>query len=145
MNKKIARLFVAAAVLFLIAGCGMDNNQESQKLDKRIPEKVTFNKDIRPIFSKICFTCHGPDKHNNPSELRLDVREMALTKLEDQSLAAITPFKPEESQLIHRIRSSDPNVVMPPPDFKHRLNEYEKQLLERWIEQGTTWSAPVFR
>ena len=131
LKDKIARLFVVAAALIFIAACDLDNSQKSQKLEKRIPDKVTFNKDIRPIFSKICFTCHGPDSHNNPSELRLDVRDMALTKLEEQDLAAITPFKPDESQLIHRIRSSDPNVVMPPPDFKHRLNEYEKQLLER--------------
>ena len=41
-------------------------------------EPLAFNRDIRPILSKTCFTCHGPDAAAVKGELRLDVRELAL-------------------------------------------------------------------
>ena len=56
------------------------------------PEKVTYNRDIRPILSDKCFFCHGPDKNRRKAELRLDVREVALEK------EAIVPGKVDESE-----------------------------------------------
>ena len=38
-------------------------------------EPLAFNRDIRPILSKTCFTCHGPDAAAVKGELRLDLRE----------------------------------------------------------------------
>ena len=35
-----------------------------------IPDKIDFNRDVRPIFSDTCFACHGPEKRK--SGLRLD-------------------------------------------------------------------------
>ena len=39
---------------------------------------VQFNRDIRPILSDHCFSCHGPDVQKMKGGLRLDLREAAL-------------------------------------------------------------------
>ena len=65
--------------------------------------EVQFNRDIRPILSDRCFACHGPDRNSKASELtdlRLDVRESAVTDLE-----VIVPGDPDDSTLIDRITS----------------------------------------
>ena len=38
--------------------------------DLSTAQEVEFNRDIRPIFSDKCYTCHGPDKSNRKSKLR---------------------------------------------------------------------------
>ncbi len=43
--------------------------------------EVEFNRDIRPIFSDRCYTCHGPDQANRKSKLRLDTEAGAKADL----------------------------------------------------------------
>src|SRR6266576_6612086 len=79
---------------------------------------VNFNRDIRPIMSDTCFRCHGPDKNARIVGLRLDLREEALKPAIDGKVP-IVPGKPEQSEIITRIFSSDPRHVMPPA-FSHK-------------------------
>ncbi len=105
-------------------------------------EKVDFNRDIRPILSDRCYKCHGPDAKNQKSEFRLDTREKAVKDL--GGYTGVTPGNLELSELHHRIRSDDPDEMMPPPKSKLSLNDKERDLLDRWIAQGakydTHWS-----
>ena len=39
------------------------------------PAKIDFNRDIRPILSENCYTCHGPDAAKLKSNLRFDLKE----------------------------------------------------------------------
>ena len=39
--------------------------------------KIEFNRDIRPILSDTCYTCHGPDKAKRKADLRLDLEASA--------------------------------------------------------------------
>src|SRR5262245_41674075 len=81
-----------------------------------IPEKVRFNQHVRPILSGNCFYCHGPDPKHREADLRLDLREGATADL--GGYAAIVPGKPDESALIQRVSSTDPDEQMPPPASK---------------------------
>ncbi len=106
-----------------------------------LPDRVDFNFHIKPILSDRCFTCHGPDDKAREAGLRLDTPEGAFALLEDSSHYALVPGDPDRSQLYHRIRSTDPETVMPPPESNLALSEYEIALLSRWIEQGAEWKA----
>ena len=81
-----------------------------------------FNRDVRPILSNRCFKCHGPDEQHREAGLRLDLREAAVATL-DSGERAIQPGHPEASELIARIESTDPDLVMPPPQTKATLSD----------------------
>lgn len=104
-----------------------------------IPDEVTFNAHIRPIFSNTCFACHGFDKSHRKADLRLDTPEGAYAKLKDSEIRAIVPGKPEESAIWKHISSTDPEEVMPPPEFHKDLTSVQKSLIRRWIEQGAKY------
>ena len=99
-----------------------------------------FNREIRPILSRNCFACHGPDEHDRRGGLRLDDRAAATSELES-GLTAIVPGNPAASELVARLHATDADVVMPPPESNHVLTAAQKQLLERWIAAGAPYAA----
>ena len=72
--------------------------------------QVEFNRDIRPILTKECTACHGGVKA--AGGLSFIYRELALSQ-GDSGKRTIVPGKPEESEMIRRMRHSDPDEVMP--------------------------------
>lgn len=97
-------------------------------------EPVLFNRDIRPILSENCFSCHGPDKNKRAADLRLDTEEGLRGA--DGTSGAIIPGKPEESLLIQRVIASSPEERMPPPESGKELKPEEIEILKRWIAEG---------
>ena len=96
-------------------------------------ETIRFNRDIRPILSENCFQCHGPDGNTRQADLRLDRREVALSK------GVLTPGDPAASKLVARINESNEVLVMPPLATDKKLSAEQKDLLKRWIEQGAEY------
>jgi len=97
-----------------------------------------FTKEVEPLLVKHCSECHGPDKQK--SDLRLDSRAAAL-KPAKSGKAALVPGKPEESELLKRITTADPDEVMPPKGEK--LTSAQVDTLRRWIAEGATWPENV--
>src|SRR5436189_3028395 len=87
--------------------------------------KLRFNRDIRPIMSDTCFHCHGPDKNARKGGLRLDIREEALKPGKSGEIP-IVPGKPEESEIIKRIFTSDADDLMPPDEAHKELTAPQK-------------------
>ncbi len=102
-------------------------------------EPVDFNRDIRSLISNTCFKCHGPDEAERQADLRFDTREGALADLGGH--AAIVPGKPDESELLQRMTSTDPEVMMPPPGTGRRMTPQEVDLFRRWIAEGANYSV----
>src|SRR5580700_28337 len=101
------------------------------------PATVEFNRDIRPIFSDRCYTCHGPDQANRKSKLRLDIEAGAKGDLGGHF--GIVPGHPAKSEVIRRITAGE-GLRMPPAwTGTVRLSEREISLLTRWVEQGAVW------
>src|SRR5438045_4511328 len=88
-------------------------------------DKLQYNRDIRPILSQNCFACHGPDSASRKAELRLDQRDAAIAS------AALVPGKPDESSLVERIFSTDPDMQMPPASAHKTLKPEQKELLKK--------------
>lgn len=123
------------AILSIFLGVSESFGKES--LTQPLPEKVQFNRDIRPILSENCFQCHGPDENQRKADLRFDEQESAFADL--GGYRAIEPGKPKKSELFKRITASEPRLLMPPRKIDKKLTPYQVALIQRWIEQGATW------
>jgi hypothetical protein len=103
-------------------------------------QDVQFNRDIRPLLSNRCFYCHGPDEKTRKAGLRLDTFEGATR--DRGGYRAISPGKPDESELLRRVTSHEKTEVMPPLSAKKpAITPDEAALLRRWIAQGAKYQG----
>ena len=98
-----------------------------------------FEKEVRPLLSEHCWSCHG--KQQQKGALRLDTRGHLL--LGGDSGKSIVPGKPDESLLIEAVRYE--SYEMPPSG---KLKDDQIKVLEKWISLGAPWpgaddSVPV--
>ncbi len=100
--------------------------------------QTDFQRDIRPLLADRCFHCHGPDAGARKADLRLDVRAGATAQRDDG--AAIVPGDAGRSLMLQRLRSTDPEVRMPPPESGLRVTPEEIARLEAWIEAGAEYA-----
>lgn len=110
-------------------------------------DHIDYNRQIRPLISNRCLACHGPDEGERKAGLRLDTFEGATKDLEGTH--AIVPGKSDQSEILTRLLSQDPEERMPPPKKGKPLEPEQIELIRRWIDQGGKfdrhWSyiAPV--
>ncbi|QDU94558.1 PSD1 and planctomycete cytochrome C domain-containing protein [Lignipirellula cremea] len=111
-------------------------------------DALSYNRDVRPLLSGKCFTCHGPDENAREADLRLDLRADAVAPRD--GVPAITPGDPAASSLLERITSGDPDLRMPPAEAGEPLTAAQIAVLRKWIQQGAKyerhWSfEPIVR
>ncbi len=104
----------------------------------RAEEKLSFNRDIRPILSENCFYCHGQDPNKRKAGLRMDVRADVLKPAESEEIAIVLGA-PDKSSLIAHIFSTDKDEQMPPPKSNRVLTAEQKEKLKRWIAEGAEY------
>jgi hypothetical protein len=138
MKKRVLILIVVVTAAFSgWISCSRNNTKNKTSL----PQQVSYNFHIRPILSDKCFACHGPDANKRKAGLRLDIEDSALSPLKETKGAfAIVPGKPEASELIKRISSTDPSYQMPSPESHlGLLNDQEIKLFTAWVKQGAKY------
>jgi hypothetical protein len=95
---------------------------------------VDFNTQIRPIFTQYCSACHGGVKQ------AADVSFVYASQVLPPDGWIVEPGDPDASLLIERIKSTDPELQMPPPqDHPEPLPAEKIAVLERWIAEGARW------
>ena len=119
----------AFAILGVLAFVGSARSARAAEASSTL----TYNRDIRPILSDNCFYCHGPDKNHRDGKFRLDERDSAIKK------KAIVPGNVNDSTLVERIFTTDPDDLMPPPKTHKKLTAAQKQTLKLWVAQGAAY------
>ncbi len=109
------------------------------KLPLPVPRKVDFEKEVYPIFSEKCISCHGPKKQKG--KYRIDTKEEAFKPGAGGSF--ILPGNSEKSSLIHIVAGLIEEGLMPPPSEKkgesEPLSKEQIGILRSWIDQGAVW------
>jgi hypothetical protein len=101
---------------------------------------VNYARDIQPILADNCYFCHGPDGSHRKADLRLDTLDPKLGPFAKRDgYEVLKPGSLDDSVLISRITSDDPDVHMPPPNANRHLTEKQIALIKRWVEQGAKW------
>src|SRR5574341_225011 len=98
---------------------------------------VDFDREIRPILSDKCFTCHGPDEKQRQVGMRLDTREGAFA--DRGGYQVIVPGNASKSRMYQRISHERKAMRMPPPTSGLALTDQQIELIRRWIDQGAKW------
>ncbi|MEM7697605.1 MAG: DUF1553 domain-containing protein [Verrucomicrobiota bacterium] len=127
--------FAALSWSILSGVSPLQGSPETQAFDGSAPD---FAKEIRPILSDKCFSCHGPDEKHRGAGLRLDQKVDAFA--DRDGIIAFVPGDLEASESWYRITTDDPIDLMPPPEIKKPLSAKERDLIKRWIESGADWS-----
>ena len=108
--------------------------QPLQAEDKdAVKQEISFNRDIRPIFTANCFLCHGPNKKNRKAKLRLDEEKGVIRVFRKKNLA--------DSKAWKRINSKDDEEIMPPPRSHKVLTKEEIAKIGAWIKSGASWQG----
>lgn len=113
--------------------------------ERGVGSELNFNRDIRPILSKACIMCHGPDENErkggpkNSGGLRLDTAAGSQMDLGDGKRAVVAGH-PEKSDLIARVTTTDVDDIMPPPKSGKKLTAEEVKLLTEWIKSGGSYT-----
>ena len=137
-KKKIAllvlNLVVCACVSQLVSVAAINDSElghgEAETVDQaKLPQVIDFNRDIRPILTAHCTSCHG------------GVRQAGGISFiyEDLALDCVESGDPDNSYLIERVEDEDDESRMPPAKHGPRLSSHDVALLRLWIEQGAKW------
>lgn len=91
-------------------------------------DAIDYLRDVRPILSANCFTCHGPDEQHREADLRLD-REEGIDRV-------VVAGDVAASEMMARIATDDEALIMPPVNSGKELTPDQIEILRRWVEQG---------
>ena len=134
MLTELQRLLRVWTTVWIVAGA-------TTALGQNLPSTqapIRFSREILPLLSDSCFACHGPDEKARKGGLRLDTLTGARGSGKSGQIA-VNAGSPDQSEILRRILSSDPDEVMPPPESGKSLKPEQVALVRRWIEQGAPW------
>ena len=100
-------------------------------------KQVSYSHDIRIILSGHCYQCHGPDGKARKADLRLDQEQGTIIEIEGVAISCVNSIKGE---FLERIHSTDPEQQMPPPEVNKPLSDAQRNLINRWVIEGASWS-----
>src|SRR3989442_8257025 len=133
-------LKVASSILGLLAIAAVltwvRSPHSSARFWRVAENRVDFSRDIRPIFNQNCVACHGGVRQKNGVSFIFREEALGIGK---SGRRTIVPGKPEQSELIARVTSKDPQVRM--PYHTQALPPQQITLLRQWIKEGAKWEG----
>src|SRR5881392_346350 len=132
--KKLIYGVVSVVAVFLLTASLYAKDEPKLDPSKLPPASdktgLTFDKDIKPIFQKSCFKCHGSEKQKG--KLRVDSLPAVLKGGEVGKV--VEPGKSADSVLVHNVaRIGDEDDWMPPTDKGDPLTKAQVGLIRAWI------------
>jgi cytochrome c5 len=96
--------------------------------------EITFA-DIRPLFEKYCFACHGAEANRNKGGLSLATLASAMAGGRSR-LPGIAPGNAAGSEIIHRISLAPGDRAIMPQRGRAAPTNEEIQMITDWVNAG---------
>src|SRR5213076_1659767 len=96
------------------------------------PDKVSYYKDVRPIFQQHCQGCHQPAK---PQGGYVMTEHADLFKAGDKAVPNVVPGKPDKSLLGEQITQQPGKPKAEMPKNKDPLPKEAIETIVKWIAQ----------
>jgi WD40 repeat protein/mono/diheme cytochrome c family protein len=126
---------IALASVLILVNTAIAQEKKADKL----PDTISYYKDVRPIFLQHCQGCHQPAQAKGGYVM---TSYADLFKETDNSVRGIIPGKPLESEIVKQIISQ--NGKKPEmPRGKEPLSDINVTLIKKWIEQGAKDDTPA--
>ncbi len=98
---------------------------------------VDFEKQILPIFAEKCFKCHSSLTKKPKGGLKMDDVKSLMEAIGGKE--AIVPGNPADSDFMFVLNlPSGDDDIMPPAKENTPTTQRERDLIEKWIEQGAS-------
>src|SRR5882757_9107888 len=133
-NVRSWRLLISRTVTLAIL-FGLGRAADAAPLPPPASQKIDYVRDVRPIFAKHCYRCHGPQRQKGGLSLHVKARAIAG----GDGGPAFEIGKSAESRLIELVAAVDEDDVMPPEGGGERLTPEQVGVLRAWIDQGASW------
>lgn len=132
----MARVKFALVALFL-AACSTSAPAPAPAPAPVVPQVSQYQQTIAPILAERCSGCHGAEKH----KAKLALHTPEAIEAGSESGAVIVPGKPEESELVKRLKLPLAHDDHMPPKDRPQPSAEEIAALERWIAKGASFTA----
>ena len=130
----------AAALLALALTTTASMADDKAKAESAAPAKLSYDKQIRPIFQAHCQGCHQPAKAGGGYVMTSFDR---LLKGGESGEPAVAPASPRRATWSTQITPHDGKAEM--PRNKPPLKPAEIELISQWIAQGAVDDTPEGR
>src|SRR5947208_16213293 len=129
--------FVVSSLLLgaALSPAGDSSKPGPRQLPPAASGSIDFQRDIKPILTRTCLSCHGPEKQRGG--LRLDSRKAALEG--GNGGPVLKPGDAAGSRLLFIVAGLDADLHMPPKG-RTPLTPHEISLLRAWVDQGLKWT-----
>src|SRR5688572_14822806 len=116
------------------------NYPEDRIYPTRVPEKIDFARDVRPIIESQCLECHNSKDARHNAGLNLETRKHAMTS--GRQPPVIRPGDPQNSLFIRALQlaAAHPTSMPPAPD---KIWDARLKILQKWIRDGAEWPENV--
>ncbi len=139
MRRFVFTLAYALPIYLASLFFAAPNQAGESKKKKDEPAKISYDKDIQPLLTRYCTTCHSGAKPKGGFQL---TERAALLRGGARGQPAVVPGNPDASPLIHFVQDHVEDLEMPPLGKREKypaLTKDEVAKLSGWIAQGASW------
>jgi Planctomycete cytochrome C len=136
-------LALLAAVLFTNCSTSQTaahNYSEDRLYPTRVPKKINFARDVRPIIESQCLECHNSKDAARNAGLNLETRNLAMTS--GRQPPVIRPGDPKNSLFIQALLLDVAHPISMPP-APDKIWDARLKILEKWILDGAEWPENI--